>query len=211
MVISVTISQAVLNLRHTCTSPVLLISGIHFFSHSLRKESSRMSQVLSVDRVDRLTFHRPKRLKPHFKSCQKCPKTVHLSNEDVPMDILWENEGIPLSIAWDMAERVPRLLRAIGPPLRQGPKDPLEAILVIFGRRALIFFLKGLGKYEKWLHFCVNHVCAQLWSPWRRKSVEKRHLASSNLTFFVLIAINRNGFRRMKEEGQIYKMLPQIF
>ena len=51
---------------------------------------------------------------------------------------------------------------------------------------------------------------AQLWSPWRRKNVEKGHLAPSNLTF-LMIAIDRNGFRRLKEEGLIYKTLPQIF
>ena len=28
---------------------------------------------------------------------------------------------------------------------------------------------------------------------------------------FLLIAIDRNGFCRMKEEGQIYKRMPQIF
>ena len=28
---------------------------------------------------------------------------------------------------------------------------------------------------------------------------------------FLLIAIDRNGFRRMKDEGLIYKTLPQIF
>ena len=49
-----------------------------------------------------------------------------------------------------------------------------------------------------------------MWSPWRRKNVEKGHLAPSSLTF-LLIAIDRNGFRRMKEEGQIYKIVPQIF
>ena len=42
------------------------------------------------------------------------------------------------------------------------------------------------------------------------QNVEKGHLAPSNLTF-LLIAIDRNNFRRMKEEGQIYKGLPQIF
>ena len=42
------------------------------------------------------------------------------------------------------------------------------------------------------------------------KNVEKRHPAPSNLTF-LLIARDRNGFRRTKEEGQIYKSLPQIF
>ena len=47
-------------------------------------------------------------------------------------------------------------------------------------------------------------------SPSRRKNVEKGHLAPSNFTF-LLIAIDANGFRRMKEEGQIYKTLPQIF
>ena len=40
--------------------------------------------------------------------------------------------------------------------------------------------------------------------------VEKGHLALSNLTFS-LFAIDTNGFRRMKEEGLIYKRLPQIF
>ena len=58
-----------------------------------------------------------------------------------------------------------------GPALRQ---DPLEAILVIFGRRALIFVWKLLEKNEKWNHFCAH---AQWWSPWRRKNVERGHLA----------------------------------
>ena len=87
-------------------------------------------------------------------------------------------------------------------------QDPLEAILVIFGRRALIFFVwKLLEKNEKWHHFCAH---AQWWSPWRRKNVENGHLAPWNLAFLI-IAIDRNGFRRMKEEGLIYKTLPQIF
>ena len=80
-------------------------------------------------------------------------------------------------------------------------KNPIQ------GGPALIFFcLKLLEKYEKWHHFCAH---AQWWSPWRRKNVEKGHLAPSNLTF-LLIAIDGNGFRRMKE-GQIYKTLPWIF
>ena len=37
------------------------------------------------------------------------------------------------------------------------------------------------------------------------KNVENGHLAPSNLTV-LLIAIDRNGFRRMKDEGQIYKI-----
>ena len=91
----------------------LLISGIHFYSHSLRKQSAWMSQVLFINVVDRLTFPRSK---PHL-SCQKCPKTVFSSKEDVPMITLWKKESIPTRIAWGMAEkRVPRLLRAIGPP-----------------------------------------------------------------------------------------------
>ena len=40
--------------------------------------------------------------------------------------------------------------------------------------------------------------------------MEKGHLAPSNLTF-LLVAIDTNGFRKMKEEGLIYKTLPQIF
>ena len=42
------------------------------------------------------------------------------------------------------------------------------------------------------------------------KNVEIGHLTPSKLTF-LLVAIHTNGFRRMKEEGQIYKQLPQIF
>ena len=68
-------------------------------------------------------------------------------------------------------------------------QDPLEAILVIFGRRALIFLcLKPLEKNEKWHHFCAH---AQWWSPWRRKNVEKGHLAPSNLTFFIKGEVRR--------------------
>ena len=43
-----------------------------------------------------------------------------------------------------------------------------------------------------------------------RKNVEKKHIAPSNLTF-LLIALDRNGFHRLKEEGQIYKTQQQIF
>ena len=42
------------------------------------------------------------------------------------------------------------------------------------------------------------------------KNVENGHLAPSNLTFLI-IAIDTNGFRRLKEEGLIYQTLPQIF
>ena len=42
------------------------------------------------------------------------------------------------------------------------------------------------------------------------KNVDKGHLAPSNLTF-LLIAIDRNGLRRVKEEGLLYKIVPQIF
>ena len=38
----------------------------------------------------------------------------------------------------------------------------------------------------------------------------KKGTRSVEFNFFILIAIDRNGFRRMKE-GQIYKLLPQIF
>ena len=90
--------------------------------------------------------------------------------------------------------------------VKAGP-PPLEAILVIFGRRALIFLLfeSSWKKNEKWHNFCAH---AQWWSPWRRKNVEKGHLAPLNLTF-LLFAIE-TVFRRMKE-GQIYETLPQIF
>ena len=85
-------------------------------------------------------------------------------------------------------------------------QDPLEAILVIFGRRALIFFVWKVLEKLKMTHFCAH---AQWWSPWRRNNVEKGHLTPSSLTFLI-IAIDKNGFRRLKE-GQIYTKLPQIF
>ena len=86
-------------------------------------------------------------------------------------------------------------------------RTPLEAILVINGRRALILFWKFSEKNEKWHHFCAH---AQWWSPWRRKNVEKGHLAPSSLTF-LLIKIDRNGFCRLKEEGHIYKKSLRFF
>ena len=117
---------------------------------------------------------------------------------------------MPLNLFYTMVQKSqkwPKTQIKGGSCLKAGP--PLEAILVIFGRRALIFFLfeSSWKKNEKWRHFCAH---AQWWSPWRRKNVEKGHLAPSNLTFLI-IAIDRNGFRRMKEEGLIYKTLPQIF
>ena len=50
---------------------------------------------------------------------------------------------------------------------------PPEAILVIFSRRSLFFFvcLKAFGKYKKWHHFCAH---VQWWSPRRHKTVEKK-------------------------------------
>ena len=52
--------------------------------------------------------------------------------------------------------------------------------------------------------------CAELITLETRKNVENGHLAPSNLTFLI-IAIDRNGFGRLKEQGLIYKILPQIF
>ena len=41
--------------------------------------------------------------------------------------------------------------------------------------------------------------------------MSKRAPRFVEFNFFFLIAIDANGFRRMKEEGQIYKTWPQIF
>ena len=91
----------------------------------------------------------------------------------------------------------------------QGRTPPLEAILVIFGRRALIFLfcLKGLGK--KWKMTPLLCTCAVVIILETQKC---RKRAPRSVEFnFLLIALDTNGFRRMKEKGQIYKMLPQIF
>ena len=54
--------------------------------------------------------------------------------------------------------------------------------------------------------FCASAVVITL----ETQNVEKGHVASSNFTS-LLIAIDTNGFRRMKEEGQAYKPLPRFF
>ena len=66
-----------------------------------------------------------------------------------------------------------------------------------------------MEKYEKWPHFV------------RMRSGDHVHLGDANMSkkgtslrrilTFLLIAVDRNGFHRVKEEGQIYKTLPQIF
>ena len=79
---------------------------------------------------------------------------------------------------------------------------------VIFGRRALFFFVsKLLEKNEKWHHCCAH---ARWWSPWRRKKGQKRALRSVEF-YILLIAIDRNGFLRMKEEGQISQLCLRFF
>ena len=90
-------------------------------------------------------------------------------------------------------------------PLRQ---DSLEAILVIFGRSSLIFFLFE-SSWKKWKMTPLLCACAVV-NTLETQNVENGHLTPSNLTF-LLIVIDRNGFRRTKEEGQIYTKVPQIF
>ena len=63
-------------------------------------------------------------------------------------------------------------------------QDPLEAILVIFGRRALIFFWFE-SSWKNMKNDTTFVRLAQWWSPWRPKYVEKGHLAPSNLIFFI--------------------------
>ena len=85
--------------------------------------------------------------------------------------------------------------------------EPLEDILVIFGRRALIFLFESSWKKMKMTPLlCACAVVITL----ETKNVKKGHLDPSNLTFFI-IAIHRNGFRRMKEEEQIYKKFASDF
>ena len=86
-------------------------------------------------------------------------------------------------------------------------QDPLEAILVILGRSFSIFFgLKGLGKYQNDNTFVHMR--------------NSGHLGDGNMSektpcFFELnFLTNRHKqkrFCRIKEEGQIYIILPQIF
>ena len=85
---------------------------------------------------------------------------------------------------------------------------PLEAILVIFGRKALFLFVwKVLEKKKNDATFVRMRSGDHLGDS---KMLKKGHLAPSNSTFLIF-AIDRNGSHRMKEEGLIYKALPQIF
>ena len=83
--------------------------------------------------------------------------------------------------------------------LKAGP--PVEAILVIFGRRALIFLVwKLLEKTKNDTTFVRMRSGDHLGdTKMSKKGTSLRHLT------FLLIAIDRNGFRRLKEERQIYK------
>ena len=76
---------------------------------------------------------------------------------------------------------------------------PLEAILVIFGRRALIFFLFE-SSWKKWKNDTTFVSMRSGDHLGDAKNVEKGHLTPSNLTF-LLMAVDTNGFCRMKEEG----------
>ena len=78
----------------------------------------------------------------------------------------------------------------------------------MFGRRALIFFVwKLLEKMKNDTTFVRMRTGDHLGDA---KMSKKGHLALSNLTI-LLIAIDRNGFRRIKEEGQIYKSCLRFF
>ena len=85
---------------------------------------------------------------------------------------------------------------------------PLEAILVIFGRSFLNSFLfeRSWKNMKMTPLLCACAVVITL----ETQKCRKRHVAPLNLTF-LSIAIHRNGFRRMKEEEQIYKTLASKF
>ena len=86
-------------------------------------------------------------------------------------------------------------------------QDPLEAILVIFGRWASIFFcLKVLGKIREMTPLlCACAVVITLETQKCRKMAPR----SVELNFFINCG-RQKRFRRMKEEGQINKKLLQM-
>ena len=92
--------------------------------------------------------------------------------------------------------------------LRQDP-PPIEAILAIFGRRALFFFF--VWKLSKNMNNDTTFVHMRSGDHLGDAKMSKRAPRSVEFNFFLLIARDRNGFRRMKREGQIYKTFPQIF
>ena len=105
-----------LNLRHSCTSPVLCwsLGSISIAKAWEKKVLGCHKFCLSIASIGWLstglnhTFLAKSALKQYFH--RKMPQCVYT---------LWKNESIPTRIAWDMAERVQRLLQAVGPPLNQ--------------------------------------------------------------------------------------------
>ena len=86
-------------------------------------------------------------------------------------------------------------------------QDPLEAILVIFGRRALIFLFESSWKKMK-----NDTTFVHMRSGDHLGDAKCRKRAPRSVEFnFLLIAIDTNGFHRMKEEGQIYKRVDSNF
>ena len=87
-------------------------------------------------------------------------------------------------------------------------QDPLQAILVIFGRTQpyFIWFETSWKRRKNDTTFVDMRSCDHLGDA----KMSKKGTFLRRIYFFLLIAISRNGFRRMKEEGQIYQTLQQI-
>ena len=79
-------------------------------------------------------------------------------------------------------------------------QDPLEAILVIFGRRALFFLFKS-----SWKNMENDTTFVRMRSGDHLKLGDAKMSKKGTSLRRSLIATDRNGFCRMKEEGQIYK------
>ena len=91
-------------------------------------------------------------------------------------------------------------------------RTPLEAILVIlsFGRRALNFLFESSWKNMKNDTTFVRMRSGPVVITLETQKCRKRAPRSVEFNFSIRIAIDRNGFRRFKEEGQIYKTMSQI-
>ena len=152
LVISVTISQAVLNLRHSCTSPVLCWS-LESISIAIAWEKKVLGChkfCLSMSSISWLSTG----LNHIFLA-----KTVFPSKADVPMNTLWKNESIPTRIVWAMAKRVPRLLRAIPPP----PPPPPNLKKAIF-ERFQIFNQLPVQNLKFWDKYSCGMARGSSWS-----------------------------------------------
>ena len=162
----------------------LLISGIHFYSHWLRKESARMSQVLFVDRVVRLTFHRPK---PHFFAISA--QQLYIYQKNMSQWTLCENKKAFLS---ELPEIWPKECR-----------DSYELLLPLKSRTPLIWIFSFLTFLHQGIEDVERHLLWKFHKRMQRKSWSNGPQKLLACIRFLYKVVHKNGRTRAVSENSI--------